>query len=231
MTIPAYPLQWPTGWKRTASHRRSTARFGRASRSRPGGWDYGRQLTVAEAVDRLRGELSRMNIHDDDLVISTDLQLRLDGLPRSGQAEPQDPGAAAYWRTVSGDTRCMAIDRYDRVADNLAESPPRWKRCAPSNATAAARSFRVLSPASRRSRTMPRPNRGTSCWACRRSPAPMTCVPHIAARVPDIIPIVAAMPTRSVPSKPLGPASAANVASASNPPTTTRRRPPVKDSA
>lgn len=121
MTIPAYPLQWPTGWKRTEPHRRSTARFGRAGRIRPdGNWDYGRQLTVAEAVDRLRGELSRMNIHDDDLVISTDLQLRLDGLPRSGQAEPQDPGAAAYWRTVSGDTRCMAIDRYDRVADNLA---------------------------------------------------------------------------------------------------------------
>lgn len=121
MTIPAYPLQWPDGWKRTDPYRRTTARFGRAGRARAGGgWDYGRALTINEAVDRLRGELSRMGIHDDDLVISTNLQLRLDGLPRSGQAEPQDPGVAVYWRTAAGETRCMAIDRYDRVADNLA---------------------------------------------------------------------------------------------------------------
>jgi len=121
MTIPAFPLQWPAGWKRTEPYRRTTARFGRATRARAGGgWDCGRALTISEAVDRLRGELSRMGTHDDDLVISTNLQLRLDGLPRSGQSEPQDPGAAVYWRTSAGDTRCMAIDRYKRVADNLA---------------------------------------------------------------------------------------------------------------
>lgn len=121
MTIPAYPLQWPIDWKRTEFVNRTTARFGRASRARlGGGWNYGRALTISEAVDRLRAELSRMGIHDDDLVISTNLQLRLDGLPRSGQAEPHDPGVAVYWCTDAGDTRSMAIDRYDRVADNLA---------------------------------------------------------------------------------------------------------------
>lgn len=121
MTIPAYPLQWPEGWQRTDNHQRTRARFGKASRARAaGGWDYGRRLTIAEAVDRLRSELARMGIHDDDLVISTNLQLRLDGLPRSGQGEPGDPGAAVYWRTGNDAPRCMAIDRYDRVADNLA---------------------------------------------------------------------------------------------------------------
>lgn len=121
MTIPAYPLQWPEGWQRTDNHQRTRARFGKSSRARAGGgWDYGRRLTIAEAVDRLRSELARMGIHDDDLVISTNLQLRLDGLPRSGQGEPGDPGAAVYWRTGNDAPRCMAIDRYDRVADNLA---------------------------------------------------------------------------------------------------------------
>lgn len=121
MTIPAYPLQWPEGWQRTDNHQRTRARFGKSSRARAGGgWDYGRRLTIAEAVDRLRSELARMGIQDDDLVISTNLQLRLDGLPRSGQGEPGDPGAAVYWRTGNDAPRCMAIDRYDRVADNLA---------------------------------------------------------------------------------------------------------------
>jgi len=119
MTIPAYPLEWPPGWKRTPEHQRTTARFGKASRARAGGgWDYGRQLTIAEAVGRVREQLARMGICD--LVISTNLQLRLDGLPKSGQREPGDPGATVYWLTATAGTRCMAIDRYDRVADNLA---------------------------------------------------------------------------------------------------------------
>lgn len=122
MTIPAYPLQWTAGWKRTAAHQRTTARFGKASRhSSYSGWTPGRALTIAEAVERLRSELSRMGIRDADLVISTNLELRLDGLPRSGQRQPADPGAAVYWRERSGDVpRCMAIDRYDRIEDNLA---------------------------------------------------------------------------------------------------------------
>lgn len=124
MTIPAYPLQWPTGWKRTPASARTTARFGKASsHSNATGWKPGRSLTIAEAVERLRAELQRMRVSANDLVISSDLKLRLDGLPMSGQCEPDDPGAAVYWRdpTQAGwPTRCMAIDRYDRVADNLA---------------------------------------------------------------------------------------------------------------
>ena len=114
MTIPAYPLAWPAGWKRTM--RRAEARFstkgGRWSTSRA------RSLTVADGVQRVREQLDRMGMLDD-CVISTNLQLRLEGLPRSNQSEPADPGVAVYWRDAAG-TRCMAIDRYDRVADNLA---------------------------------------------------------------------------------------------------------------
>lgn len=120
MTITAYPLTWPVGWKRASTHQRTRAKFGRASRARSGGgWDHGRPLTIAEATARVFEQLQRMGIDEDDLVISTDLKLRRDGLPRSDQRDPPDPGAAVYWQTASGQ-RCMAIDRYDRVADNLA---------------------------------------------------------------------------------------------------------------
>lgn len=124
MTIPAYPLSWPEGWKRTAPVFRTHARFGSTREVRStysdNTWRQKGQITVAEAVSRIRGELQRMGIHDDDLVISTNLALRLDGLPRSGQGEPADPGAAVYWTMRDEAPRCMAIDRYDRVADNLA---------------------------------------------------------------------------------------------------------------
>lgn len=108
--IPAFPLQWPAGWQRTKSWQRKQATFSRDKR----------QLTIADAVARVREALDRMGISDNDLVVSTNLELRLDGWPKSGQREPADAGAAVYWRDKAGNTRCMAIDRYDRVADNLA---------------------------------------------------------------------------------------------------------------
>ena len=48
------------------------------------------------------------------------MRTRLDGLPRSGERKPDDPGAAVYWETRKGERRVMAIDRYTDVADNLA---------------------------------------------------------------------------------------------------------------
>ncbi|EIL88583.1 DnaJ-class molecular chaperone [Rhodanobacter fulvus Jip2] len=110
MTIPAFPLTWPDGWGRLKSYQRKRATFTRNKR----------ELTIADAVTRVREELGRMSILDDDLVVSTNLELRMDGWPKSGQREPADPGAAVYWRDKAKNTRCMAIDRYDRVADNLA---------------------------------------------------------------------------------------------------------------
>lgn len=124
MTIPAYPLQWPDGWKRTPPAAQAFGRFGvRTSVKSSFGdstWMQKKQVTIAEAVSRIRAELARMGLRDDDIVISTNLKLRLDGLPRSDQREPDDSGAAVYWIDKSGATRCMAIDRYKRIADNLA---------------------------------------------------------------------------------------------------------------
>ncbi len=124
MTVNAYPLEWPLGWKRIAEHERTAANFGKAGRYENNGdqrrWISKRNLTNAEAVGRVRETLGRMRIDNDDLVVSSNLALRLDGWPRDGQREPDDPGVAVYWRIGTGEMRCMAIDRYDRVADNLA---------------------------------------------------------------------------------------------------------------
>ena len=109
--IDAYPLQWPFGWKRTERYARQSATFGSKSLS-----NYRARLSISEGTQRVIQSLRKMGF-TETVVVSTNLLLRNDGLPRSGQAEPSDPGAAVYWGRLT--PRCMAIDRYDRVADNL----------------------------------------------------------------------------------------------------------------
>ncbi len=119
MTTKAYPLSWPTGWKRTPESHRMRGRFGVAKTS-SGGWkSHSSELSVAQATSRLIAEMNRMGA--TNIVLSTNLVLRLDGLPRSGQAAPADPGVAVYWNDVyNGQPRCMAIDQYNRVEQNIA---------------------------------------------------------------------------------------------------------------
>ena len=108
----AYPLQWPAGWPR-ARHR-TRAAFGTTGRSREG---YKQSLTVAEARGRLSDELDKLNARY--VTLSTNMELRLDGAPRSGQPEPHDVGVAAYFH-LAGKETVLACDKWDRVADNIA---------------------------------------------------------------------------------------------------------------
>jgi hypothetical protein len=117
----AYPLAWPDGWKRTPYGAKKHAGFrtGRRSYGEGGSsWITPEKLTIATGTRRVTDELARMGARG--IVISTNLALRQDGLPRSGQREPDDSGAAVYWTDRSGRPRCMAIDQYYRIADNLA---------------------------------------------------------------------------------------------------------------
>lgn len=116
-TIPRFPLQWPESWRRTPPQGRRGAAFGK--RERGDGYQPLRELSIADGVNRVLHELSSMGIREDDVVISSNLALRLDGLPKSGQAAPNDPGVAVYWRKKDR-THCMAVDQYTKVADNLA---------------------------------------------------------------------------------------------------------------
>jgi len=121
--IDAYPLQWPSAWPRTASHLRRAARFGSSvARDHGNGnaWrSFDRGVSTTEGTRRLLAELQRLGVMREDIVISTNVELRRDGLPYSSRRAPTDPGAAVYW-TLDGEKQCMAVDVYKTVGENLA---------------------------------------------------------------------------------------------------------------
>ncbi|HEX3863557.1 MAG TPA: hypothetical protein VHY35_17880 [Stellaceae bacterium] len=107
-----FPLAWPQGRERRLSSLRRDGKF------KTGGRGNGLQsLTVAEALQRLQRELDMVRARF--AVISTNLEPRLDGRPRSGQSEPNDPGVALYFQ-LADKPHCMPCDTYKRVADNIA---------------------------------------------------------------------------------------------------------------
>jgi hypothetical protein len=106
MTADAYPLHWPDGWPRTPSWRReSDRRFG-----------GGTGLSMGRARDQLIGELQRLGAKN--IVISTNIALRRDGLPYADNRRVDDPGVAAYF-TLRGKPMVMARDAFSSVAGNL----------------------------------------------------------------------------------------------------------------
>lgn len=98
-TIDAYPLNWPLTWPRTDYPERS--RFG---------------VSFAVARDELLSELDMLGA--TDVVISSNVELRRDGLPYANRPEPTDTGVAIYF-TIDGRQQCIPVDRWDRVKDNL----------------------------------------------------------------------------------------------------------------
>jgi len=100
-TVTAYPLSWPSGLPRTEPHRRSRAAF---------------KQSIKSATDFLQGEVRRMG--GMYLVISSEMELRRDGLPYAQQKQPADPGVAVYFLR-RGKQMTFACDRWDRVHDNL----------------------------------------------------------------------------------------------------------------
>lgn len=121
-SITASPLCWPPGKPRTPAGDRKSARFGKRNES-----GYGlKELTVAEGRQRVLDALDRYTrtgqayrIPPDSIIVSTNLALRNDGLPRSGQREPIDPGAAVHFQ-LDDQAQCVPCDVYERIADNLA---------------------------------------------------------------------------------------------------------------
>jgi hypothetical protein len=116
-SIDAYPLKWPAHWRRRPAHQRDRAKFGRMSQAEGRSYVSRDALTLAQALRRLNLELGRLGARG--VVVSSNVQLRLDGQPRSGQGQPKDPAVAVYF-TLGGKSRCLPCDRWDRVEDNLA---------------------------------------------------------------------------------------------------------------
>lgn len=111
----AYPLQWPAVRRRTDPARRKYGRFNRKVDN--GRYMATKDISVADAVERLQIELDRIGARLP--VISSNVELRLDGLPRSGQRAPDDPGVALYFQ-LDGKPHCMPCDTYTKVEHNIA---------------------------------------------------------------------------------------------------------------
>lgn len=99
----ASPLSWPARQARTPRHLR---KFNVSMKA----------TTVSTASVQIQDEVRRLG--GTDLVLSTNLQLRVDGFPRSGQPDPEDTGAAVYF-TRKGKDLVFACDRYNSVRQNL----------------------------------------------------------------------------------------------------------------
>jgi len=122
--ITSYPLTWPRGYSRTPKHLRQRASFGTVKKVATG-WKQKNQVSVSEALARLHHAFSTFTrpgqayrIIPENAVISSNMKTRLDGLPYSGQSEPDDVGVAVYFRFDDKET-VMACDKWSRVADNI----------------------------------------------------------------------------------------------------------------
>jgi hypothetical protein len=99
MSVARYPLAWPAGWAR-AKGRRSAA-F---------------KVDFDKAVRELGYEIERLGGRYP--VLSTNLELRIDGTPRRDKSEPRDPGVAVYFELKSKQ-KVFACDTFHTVRDNI----------------------------------------------------------------------------------------------------------------
>lgn len=111
MSIEAYPLCWPEGWPRS----KEQAWGGRFKSSRESG--VRSAVSLDESRRKLFAELDRMT-DVRNVILSSNVPLRLDGMPRGTYAAVDDVGAALYF-TMRGKPLAMACDRFDSVAANV----------------------------------------------------------------------------------------------------------------
>lgn len=97
--VDAYPLHWPPAWPRVKYQER--ARF---------------DTTFASARNNLLRELSLLGA--TNVVISSNIELRRDGLPYANARQPEDVGIAVYF-TLNGEQQCIPCDKWTRTEDNL----------------------------------------------------------------------------------------------------------------
>ncbi len=123
-SITAYPLCWPMAQPRTPESSKKYGRFGYQAQATHGNWQHKKDITLAKARDRVTEELDKFTkpgkiYRTENLVFSTNLRVRLDGLPASSQKQPDDTAVAIYF-DLDGESRCIPCDNYVRIEDNLA---------------------------------------------------------------------------------------------------------------
>ena len=101
MSVEAYPLHWPQGWPLTPVERRASAAF---------------KTRFAKARDELFNEIRLLG--GRYVVLSTNVELRRDGLPYAKRHQPEDTGVAVYFE-YKGKSMVFACDRWRLVEDNV----------------------------------------------------------------------------------------------------------------
>lgn len=96
-----YPIRWPEGQKRRATWKRQDAKF---------------KISLGMARDHLVNELKLLGARY--VVISSDLQTRLDGLPYANQRQPSDCGVAVYF-DYDGESMVFACDKWRKIEHNV----------------------------------------------------------------------------------------------------------------
>jgi len=95
----AYPLHWPDGWPK--SRYREDSRF---------------KTTFGKARDNLFKEIRMLG--GTLPVLSTNVELRNDGLPYANRLPSGSPGASVYF-SMKKNQMCFACDKYYRVQENI----------------------------------------------------------------------------------------------------------------
>lgn len=101
MNVEAYPLSWPAGWARTAQGKRRASRY---------------RVTQERAQQDLLRSLRLLGARY--VTISTNVELRRDGLPYANRRAPEDPGVAVYWER-KGRPEVIACDAWRTVGENI----------------------------------------------------------------------------------------------------------------
>lgn len=96
-----YPLTWPDGWKRTPTWQRAHSPF---------------KVTPEKAMREMLQELDRLGARN--VLISSNLKLRQDGLPYAQQPNTDDQGIAVYF-TRKGKDMVLACDKFAKREANM----------------------------------------------------------------------------------------------------------------
>lgn len=112
LNVDAYPCYWPEGWQRTQEWKRTKSKY---------------SVDFVRSRDDIVRQLKLLGARE--IVVSTNIPLRRDGLPLAGMSEPKDPSVAVYWaehgawdaatRQQTYKHRVVACDHWRTVRENL----------------------------------------------------------------------------------------------------------------
>lgn len=104
MLAEKFPLQWPHGYPRTKYPKSS--RFG--------------NVTFARSRDEIFSELKLLLSYQQrsTIVLSTNIPLRMDGLPYANYRQPEDKGIAVYFQ-YKKESVVLCCDEWNKIEDNL----------------------------------------------------------------------------------------------------------------